>query len=716
MMRIRNPLNMLGELRGYLLGVGLVLCMVATAVVFLPQPQKANAFAGRAERTGYFFNKTDLTNGDKVIYNANVGLTGVNSVDSFINGIKFLLQNTTTDSPMSPTGNTSNRTGAAFIILDMLGYPPGTTIATADTEFSRWEAAIRRVNSNADIPINWNQPYTYTINTFWQNDGNGTTGDIAWYNNAFANAQTADSIVIPWTDGRLYAIKIDCANPVSNDNRPWGVPNYLAAKHVDENGALMTSGNFGNNIVCPGPGTCTPVNRSGNSYSITLGTNGYRVSNFSSAVGYTYTGYSLYQNDSFIASSTGTATAVDFNIGGTVPKFTIFWRYQRSLGNNCKDIVPPAVGIGETATLESTIATGNLWTPLDGFPTVLSSPTAQQFKLSYGTAGNYQVKLRVNSVDSICWVVVTQKPYIRAYGGDIFAGSSSGCYGEGWKLYGGNAGIYGFVGTTAGTGSGAQLGVLAMGEVWGFNSAMLRTGATAPLPPNGLTFGNESSPLGKIGISECPPDYWGKKTRTINNVINMGLGTIDLVNYTSGEYYADSARGTVVINMVDIPIGRVVNLYVEGDLLILGNIKYLGSGSWGSVSEIPRLQIVVRGNIYIDKSVTQLDGVYVAQGKTIYTCSNFNPDNIRTECNTQLTVNGALVATKIKWLRTFGHWLNSSASENPNSVSNCTSLGVTYTKPTCASEIVNLGPEAWMVEQSTANPTADYIQALPPLL
>ena len=258
-----------------------------------------------------------------------------------------------------------------------------------------------------------------------------------------------------------------------------------------------------------------------------------------------------------------------------------------------------------------------------------------------------------------------------------------------------------------------------MGEVWGFNSAMLRT--AAPQSPTGLTFGNESPLLGKVEGMHCPYDYWGKKVNNPTAALNA-LDIIDpALNNLSGNLYikAPAATNTIYITTTNIQNSRIINLFVEGNLVIQNNIIYAGAGSWRSADVIPRLQIVVRGNIFIDKSVTQLDGVYVAQGGTIYTCTNGAGgvvNGLYADCNTQLTVNGALVASRIKWLRTFGHLGNSTFGENPNSNSNCTSLGVTYTKPTCASEIVNLGPEAWMVEQSSTNPNADYIQALPPLL
>ncbi|MEI6751108.1 MAG: hypothetical protein WCK69_00965 [Candidatus Saccharibacteria bacterium] len=713
MMRIRNPLTMLGELRGYLLGVGLVLCMVATAVVFLPQPQKVNAFPGRDPYKGYFYSNP-ATSGNKVISNVQTdypngkGLIGVETTDQFINAIGYFLNS---------QYNLNDQTGSAFIVLDMLGgFSPGTaTIQTAKDNFSTWSAGVRNAQS-----IDFNFNFSYKINTYYQYPNAPYGGDVAWY---YQTAQ-ANSIVINWKEGGRYAIKKDCGNPVGDLATIKSIPNYLSALHVDETisqaKVLMPSNDLNNNISCPSPYTCTSVSRQGNSYSIQLDSNKYTVSNTNTPIGYTYIGWELYKNGESSPFVVGTApsSAADFIIDQTVNKnFAIVWRYKKNPAQNC---LPPSqkVGIGEKAKLTSLVPAPYQWAT-NAWAATPSTGSSSPFEPSYNQVGNFPVTLTTaGGVVSTCWVIVTQKPYIRAYGGDIFAGSPI-C--TGWPASGGNAGIYGFTGTTVGTGSGAQLGVLAMGPVRDFNSAMLRkTASGTPQPPSGLTFGNTTSTLGNLSGGHCPYDYWGKKTMTTNNVLDTGYGTIDLVNYR-WEYYADSARGTVVINPVNIPNGRVVNLYVEGNLLILGNITYAGAGSWGSAADIPRLQIVVKGTIFIDKSVTQLDGVYVAQGGTIYTCTNGagGVADIYPDCNNQLTVNGALVATRIKWLRTFGHLGDSIAAENPTTMPlrNCTSTAVPpVSVPTCASEIVNLGPEAWMVEQLTANPSADYIQALPPLL
>ena len=394
--RSRYSLKMLGEPRGYLLGVGLVLCIVAAAVVFLPQP-KANAFPGRQPYYGYFANQYD-PDGNKAISNNNNGLNNVTNAAEFINTINFDLN--------SAPGN--DQTGAAFIILDMLSVSPGAEpIQTANDMFDEWSNVI--TYSAAAGKINFNQNFYYTINTYWQNSVNLPAGDIAWY----ADSGTFPAIVIYWGDGSHYAIKKNCGNPVG-DNNTKGIPNYLKVKHVDENGTEMvsSSSNFINKIVCSADifGNCT-ASRGGSSYTIELASGNYTVTNTGVPLGYEYTGYTLTLADGRVVTNTNSAvTSLNFDTIPQKPFTNIIWRYKKTLGNNCSPIAQ-TVGIGETATLKSTIATGNTWTAGFGTP---NSGSLQSFSVSYGAVGNFPVTLTVNGTTSTCYVVVTQKPYIRA--------------------------------------------------------------------------------------------------------------------------------------------------------------------------------------------------------------------------------------------------------------------------------------------------------------
>ncbi len=107
------------------------------------------------------------------------------------------------------------------------------------------------------------------------------------------------------------------------------------------------------------------------------------------------------------------------------------------------------------------------------------------------------------------------------------------------------------------------------------------------------------------------------------------------------------------------------SLYVDGDVFISDNIMYAGSGGWATLDAIPSLELYVKGNIYIKNTVTNLDGLFVAQPKDdgskgkIYTCANGSGDlfaagDLFAQCRQKLKVNGSFIAQETKFLRTAG--------------------------------------------------------------
>lgn len=160
--------------------------------------------------------------------------------------------------------------------------------------------------------------------------------------------------------------------------------------------------------------------------------------------------------------------------------------------------------------------------------------------------------------------------------------------------------------------------------------------------------------------------------------------------------------------------GTKKTIYVTGNATIMGNITY-ASTSWSSEADIPSFYLIVKGNIYIDKNVTQLDGVYIAQPSDasngiLYTCTNgstlYNSNvfsNLYTNCNQQLIINGAVIAKQTRLLRTYG------------------SLRDATTPPGRPAEKFNFTPEVYMVNPnlpatSTTTTKYDFIASLPPVL
>ncbi len=147
------------------------------------------------------------------------------------------------------------------------------------------------------------------------------------------------------------------------------------------------------------------------------------------------------------------------------------------------------------------------------------------------------------------------------------------------------------------------------------------------------------------------------------------------------------------------------------------NISQVPPPNTTSVSlNIPSLYIVAKGNIYIDPTVNQMFGVYVAEGATdngqgvIYTCNEPINQSYYNNCNSNapLVVNGAFIAGRVAMGRTYGtadQGAPGDTAGNPGSGWNN------------AAEVFNYTPALWLNNPfaSTSN-TYDAISNLPPVL
>jgi hypothetical protein len=283
------------------------------------------------------------------------------------------------------------------------------------------------------------------------------------------------------------------------------------------------------------------------------------------------------------------------------------------------------------------------------------------------------------------------QPYLKVFGGDTMAGSgfqsfASNCIGASSQPYqtGVNqaydnqySGTYGFdqLNSEDGNsyGSSTNEGLFAVALVQGFASSSGRragngNGADNPGyttnggystigPDSSLTFGGQN---GGYGSAECVPDYY-----------------TDLIKSTHRVIYMPNAEHQTPILLPTTNPSQEVDLYnfkgnSAGAVYINNNIATptVTSTALGS---LPLYYLVVKGgDIYIDKGVTSLFGVFIAEptnvdgqqiGGNIYTCTNqaslltegssggmFNPGG----CVKQLTINGAFIANDVHFLRTNG--------------------------------------------------------------
>jgi len=310
---------------------------------------------------------------------------------------------------------------------------------------------------------------------------------------------------------------------------------------------------------------------------------------------------------------------------------------------------------------------------------------------------------------------VSNKPYVSFYGNDIKAGGNHAgatCVtqpAKGVRTYSKNN-----------AGSGVQFAAFALGSIQDFSTAM-----GSSLSPKKLAFSNTLASPGSFGSygTECTHDY-----QLENNATAAWTGFVG----TEGKRRATGSN--VTLGATTLARGQHIYLYASGDVTITGNIDYESTG-WVNKNDIPSLYVVARGNIYIDKGVSRVYGVYVAQetGKGIYTCTNDSTPYTATtagfyaDCGTQLVINGSFVSKNVKLLRTFGSIRNAVTGDNPLGSakrSNCSSAsGALSSVQSCAAEVfmfnssiyIANSPEAINTVTSSAS-DYDYITNLPPVL
>jgi hypothetical protein len=291
-------------------------------------------------------------------------------------------------------------------------------------------------------------------------------------------------------------------------------------------------------------------------------------------------------------------------------------------------------------------------------------------------------------------------PYLAIYGGDVVAGNSPVVDATGNPSCAADS-TAGFETWNNGgpdfTGAGVQIAAYALGAINYFATG--QNGGS--VPPSSLAFANTSTAVatgnygGGLGMTFGQCDY----TSTIGDAgesVQERSGNYDL----SSQSLVDGARQTIHVK--------------GGNVYLSGNILYTNT-SWTDVRQIPNFKLIVEGgDIYIDHTVSSLNGMYVAipkagVGGTIYTCTNGHDQYIATapvyynDCNRQLTIFGSFVAKKVYYQRTYG-----SVAQAANRQ--------TYTNSKAA-EVFVYTPELWLPRTYSTNLTgAVSITSLAPIL
>lgn len=113
----------------------------------------------------------------------------------------------------------------------------------------------------------------------------------------------------------------------------------------------------------------------------------------------------------------------------------------------------------------------------------------------------------------------------------------------------------------------------------------------------------------------------------------------------------DNSCNKVASSIGGIKVSRGQSLFYcySGDLNIRGNIEY--EDGYNAISEIPKVVIYSKRDIFIACNVTRIDAVLIADG-VVNTCNNSDV-NSRDRSN-QLKINGAIIANKMLANRTYG--------------------------------------------------------------
>jgi hypothetical protein len=649
-------------------GIGFFAAVLLFPLIGMSSSASAAVWTNRAIFHGYFTNSTgagicEFAGCAHQGYVLPAPLGG-DSVPASVNSVDSLitfLQNYNKD------GNTRDVRASGFIVQTMLGRSGDEANANGGPNISDadWNDVRARMNA---VDINWNANYSTPDNTYMQA---APSLDVALDN----AGQSGPAILFTekGTGKILYAIFRECANPDGSLPGLSSVPPPPPPPATFVNcGSLVD--------VSPDP------TEAGDSVTVKVTVN-------------------------WSGNASGSGTNPSLSVIGAG-------------GGGVKSISSSSTGSGGTFTL-----TSNPFTV----------PTAKRYAVQWALtingvpSGNCGGNISAGSSSAFN---AYDFPYLNVTGGDAIAGARfSTDVGTPCGASDTNAGIATWnKGATLGfKGAGSQYGAITFSYIQDFI-----TNKGNPGVGNGdsLSFANEDVPpaspdsdnpaSGRYGgfFKQGPCiDYWGQKPTTglqnLGAAVNVNNASLNNLN---GEY---TYTGNLTIGPSNIGNGKRATIYVDGDVNIRGDIKYgAGNPSWGTTSDIPMLQLIVKGVIYIDDSVSQLDGTYVAVPDagydkapsgtntyanpikgTISTCSNgfsvrspaVDPAGLPamiSACNNQLVVNGTFAADQIFFLRTFGT-MNGQPAEQ-----------------------FNFSPEVWLAPSGTGtiDPTYKSIVGLPPVL
>lgn len=619
---------------------------------------------GLRRNCGYFKNNYDPM-GDDV---------RVGGVPGSVNTAAELIQLVQND---LNSGNAHRITAAQFTILNMIGRPAGLPKSVSAAQLQDWKD---RVNSYASASENGSR-------------STGPNGRIDW----FVSLHTPCGIVNTYYQDDENDVGVFTDTPSNSEcQRPSYFTNFIvfrdeggAVKYMIRRECMNPVGNLEGGIDKP-----KPLNYNLNP-SIGLEVNGdssASTAEVGDTVRFTYQATN---------SGSDPAPGVNCTINANVRSGYFPTPATPTSGNNPAGYSPPPTGCPKTFTSGLNNIAAETITITTANQTVCRSLFVSPASPTVASRG-YE----------IC-VPVVNKPYVRAFGGDVLAGGDI-TDSAGVCAPNANASIVGWSKRNTGNfaGAGTQYAGFALKGIQDFATALGSPAGANAQAPNGLSFANTTTNPnagnygGNFDLLPCAADYYASKPDTaqpLPPVFNA---------MTTGAY---AATGNVTLRNGVVDVNEQITIFVDGDVFIDGNILVGPPAVSWNLSQMPTFRLIVKGNIYVNRSVTQLDGLYVAQkndagsGGGFYTCATgFEalPLNgaLHNTCNNKLTVNGAVVADSIHLLRTQGSLGQSSVSET--------------SQVNEAAEVFNFSPGLWLRQPPATGPTPDYdaIISLPPIL
>lgn len=610
----------------------------------------------------------------------------MDTAQEFIDFIKWKLS----------SGTQHERTGAAFIIQTMIGTARDK-IPTA-AQIQEWENRVRAVEPY----IIWHTfDNFYNLNSYNQNGRTGVgPDDVALYDD---NANGHLSIVFRDASlNRVYSLKSRCANPIGEnfvgqlpDDQQFTMTGDTRINGVVGNATVSPGSNivFSHFLNNQGPTSTNPTNIWSTAFQMVGGVETAVTAGPAPTGVYAAGEQKTVFTESSFTVPNGTAA-------GTQYCRRVGWDPNTQSSNNGRgptrcatvaaahDLVPvvtrdrTTVQDGETVNFTFTIDnTGSNDSPSvncstgGSQPSGLSGPPATSCPRTFAWNAPLPIVVATQAItisgqppgSQICrtltvtpalpngtprtspnvCVTVVKTPYVHFMGGDVWAGG-------GFKQADGSCPVTSnrittvsrSLGASGTAGSMVEYAAFAQGAITQFGSASkaMLSGAPVGSLTRALSFANTSGTPGNFAAPvRCLDDFaaqYANVTEVCPAVVSVG----------SPPATPCKTPGNITIPAGTLPAGSRQVYIVSGDVNITGSVQY--SSPYSGQNDIPSLVVLATGNIRVNGSVRQLDGIFVSR-ETFFTCQEKPPLPTAT-CNQDFKVNGAVIAKNIDLYRTAG--------------------------------------------------------------